>query len=515
MNSLFKTCSLVCVLCVVAYGSRAGAQDAHIVANGEALSLNVRDFGAKGDAKSDDTAPFQRALDECSKRGGGLVEVPTGRYLIKTHLVVPPNVTLEGVFRAPPAYVSDFMGLAPSTETIMGHALSGRTSDSSPEQFLSGSVLLAVEGEGLPKGTPFITLNTNSTLKGVVIFYPNQTDSNPPVAYPWTVAVSEKGATQPAVIDVLMVNPYQAVDFGSYWSTRCLIRNLYAEALYRGVYVDNCMDTARLEDVHLGAFWRPYVMGGWPGGPAHTFSWDHGEGFVIGRTDAMTIQNCVGNGGYKIGFHFTRTSPADTTRGAPCPQLAANLREVDYPAGNVMITGGGFDISRTPVLVEDSYPALGISFVNCYFAGQIVVAPSNRGMVRFNACGFQDIAGLYTDKSESNWPMVESAGEGRVSFNDCSFDDYSSYVNRGGTVTIIHDSARSLGVSNCLITSAASPAHPGMQMPTVHEDQQIIIDPQARSAVILGNDFSGRMVISNKSSGTVQTANNVDQTGKQ
>ena len=45
------------------------------------LSLNVRDFGAKGDGKIRDTAAMQQALDRCWALGGGEVVVPSGNYL--------------------------------------------------------------------------------------------------------------------------------------------------------------------------------------------------------------------------------------------------------------------------------------------------------------------------------------------------------------------------------------------------------------------------------------------------
>ena len=154
----------------------------------QTLGMNVRDFGAKGDGKSDDTAAFQRAMDECSASGGGIASVPTGKYLIKTHLTIPKSVTLEGVWRAPPT---------------VDQYHDPKDPKGGPE--LSGSVLLAVEGAGNEKGTPFLRLGFNSTLKGVTLFYPEQTKTNPPVAYPWTV--QSAGADNCAIVDVLMVNP--------------------------------------------------------------------------------------------------------------------------------------------------------------------------------------------------------------------------------------------------------------------------------------------------------------------
>lgn len=47
-----------------------------------AATFNVRDFGAKGDGTTKDTAAFQSALDTCAVSGGGDVLVPAGNYLI-------------------------------------------------------------------------------------------------------------------------------------------------------------------------------------------------------------------------------------------------------------------------------------------------------------------------------------------------------------------------------------------------------------------------------------------------
>jgi polygalacturonase len=42
---------------------------------------NVKDFGAVGEGKADDTAAFQKALDDAGKSGGGTVAIPQGSYL--------------------------------------------------------------------------------------------------------------------------------------------------------------------------------------------------------------------------------------------------------------------------------------------------------------------------------------------------------------------------------------------------------------------------------------------------
>ena len=60
--------------------ARAAQKKSGAPAAKAALRLNVRDFGAKGDGATKDTAAFQQALDRCSVFGGGEVVVPAGNY---------------------------------------------------------------------------------------------------------------------------------------------------------------------------------------------------------------------------------------------------------------------------------------------------------------------------------------------------------------------------------------------------------------------------------------------------
>src|SRR3990170_3691595 len=55
---------------------------------------NIRDFGAKGDGKTLDTAALQAAIDACTRDGGGTVLVPSGTFVIGT-TELKSNVTLH------------------------------------------------------------------------------------------------------------------------------------------------------------------------------------------------------------------------------------------------------------------------------------------------------------------------------------------------------------------------------------------------------------------------------------
>jgi polygalacturonase len=46
-----------------------------------AETCNVRDTGAKGDGRADDTRAIQAAVDRCAQAGGGTVFVPAADYL--------------------------------------------------------------------------------------------------------------------------------------------------------------------------------------------------------------------------------------------------------------------------------------------------------------------------------------------------------------------------------------------------------------------------------------------------
>ena len=415
------------ILCVVT--AQAVAADENAPSTVSAAYYSVMDFGAKGDGETDDTKAFTAAMNAASEAGGGVVFLPTGNFLIKTHLEIPQFVTLKGVWNAPPV---------------------------TPEKH--GSTLLAVEGKGDKDGTPFITMNRGSTLDGISIFYPEQIDANPPHPYPWTVRASANGADNCSIVDVLMVNPYQAVDFGTNPAGRHYIKGLYGQPLYRGIYIDNCFDVGRIEDVHFWPFWKI----AWE--TLIKFTQEQGEAFVLGRTDWEMVSDsfCIF---YKIGFHFI---------------------EGEHGPGNVMITQSGADIGPCAVQVDKVMKHAGISFANCQFMTKIVVSEDNPGPVKFDGCGF--------------WPVKDAtshavlAGTGQVTFENCHFSEWDK--QKTGAPCIDAD-CEGITITACDFMDKG--------------EKQIVLGENVKSAIITSNQFRGGKKIENNSKGNVQIGLNTDR----
>ena len=197
---------------------------------------NVVDFGAAPNVEGDCTASFQKALDAAGQAGGGIVEVPAGRFRIQGNLTIPSGVTLQGTYRVPP------------------------TADRRTVQQPDGTVLQAFAGRGTADGPPFISLTgRNSVVAGVVVDYPEwkQTDV-PPVPYP--PCIGSENSENVGILDCCLLNPYEAIKFVR--AHRHLVRNVTGYPSKRGIYVDECYDIGHIENIHFWPFGVAYVAGG-------------------------------------------------------------------------------------------------------------------------------------------------------------------------------------------------------------------------------------------------------------
>jgi hypothetical protein len=391
--------------------------------------VSVRDFGAKGDGQTDDTAAFQKALDAAGKAGGGIVYAPRGNYLFAGHLNVPPAVTLKGIWESVPAH-----------NGIRDAGLPKPTDD--------GTTFLVTENPGKEDGAPFITLNHNCTLKGVVIYYPLQDPAEEPKAYPWAIALRGKN---PAVLAVELLNPYNGIDAAH--NERHLIRDVQGQPLRRGIFVDDIYDIGRIENVHFNPWWS---------NKPRLFQWqqEHGEAFVFGRSDWQYVFNtfCFG---YNIGYKFIQT------RAGVCN-------------GNFL--GLGADDCFTALVVENSAP-FGLLISNGEFVSfhgpdptMVRVEAANSGSVRFVNCAFWGPCNQ----------IAKISGHGTVGFSDCTFVQWDH--NNEGRHAIQADGGTLL-VRGCEFRE---------------NKPQIELGESVRCPVISDNIFTGKPRITNRNQGTAR-----------
>jgi hypothetical protein len=408
---------------------------------------SVLDHGAVGDGVTDNTAAFQKAMDAIHADGGGIVSVPTGRYRFQGTLRVPARVTLEGVWRSP----------------VRGEPFGA-----------DGSVLLVTAGQGDPDGPPFLRMGESSTLKGLTIFYPEQVRANPPTPYPWTVQTEPKGSDNVGIHDVTMVNPYQAVDFGTHPAGRHTVNNLHGYPLLNGIYVNQCYDVGRLENVHFWPFWDLD-----PNSPLWAFTKEKGRAFILGKTDGEMGHNLFSIF-YSIGMHFIA---------GPVYDAEGNLQF--NAAGSGMYTNCYMDVSPCAIRVDNVMPNAGVTFVNASIMANVVVGPTNQGPVTFTSCGF--------------WATPELAahatleGRGTVTFSACHFTDWDK--QEAGVPCIDANNQR-------LILTACD-------FPTHREDHQILrLGPRIRSAIVTSNAMPRGQHIQNNAPPTadVQIALNTSET---
>ncbi len=410
--------------------------------------LNVRDFGAKADQTTDDTAAFQAAIDAAHTAGGGSVFVPPGMYRLNGTLIVKLNVTLEGIFTAPPTI--------PWTAESLGKGAP------------NGSVLLTFAGKGDASATPFIQLAYNATVKGLAVFHPEQTDTNPPIAYPWTISSLLSGADNCSLIDVLLVNPYQAVDFGGRHTGRHFIRNLNAAPLHRGLFIDHCIDVGRVENIHFWPFWGAT-------GAAAEYRRKHGKAFIIGRTDWQHLTNCFCID-YETGFQFIAcTSPAAAYQGG----------------GNAMINGGGADTCNRAVHVVEMQGHSGTRFVNSQIYGDIIVEATNNAPLQFSACG------LFGSMHAANGiGLARIEGGGKVSFTDCHIHCLDP---RNTIRTLIQAKSGRLQVRGCDFIDGAVPR------------EHLLLEEGILSANISDNTSRTPFTVTNQAKGKTVVRDNLSE----
>ena len=208
------------------------------------------------------------------------------------HLVIPANVTLQGIYRVPP--------------TTGPRAITN----------LTGSVLLAYEGRGRTNGPPFIRLAGNNSASPAWSS-PTRNGSRPTCRRcPIRRACCRRTPRTSACATACCSIPTKA----SSWSAphRHLVRNVTGYPIKRGIYVDECYDIGHIENVH---FW-PFGVSYDPNNPYCKWVNTEGVAFELARTDWHYVFNtfCFGYGvGYKFSSPPTAAPTATSSGSGPIP----------------------------------------------------------------------------------------------------------------------------------------------------------------------------------------------------
>lgn len=375
--------------------------------NGQSVvRWNVAEMGAVADAKTDNTAVFQKALDAAGAAGGGLVEVPAGRYRISGTLSIPAGVTLQGTYRVPPTASNQ-------TETP------------------TGTILEAYAGRGSQEGAPFIFLaGKNSAVAGLVVNYPEwkQTDV-PPAPYP--PCIESHDTDNVAITECCLLNPYEGIKLVR--AARHLVRNVTGYPSWRGIYVDECYDIGHIENVHYWPFGVTYK----PDDPYCKWVNTQGVAFELARTDWHYVHNtfCFG---YGVGYKFSESKAGSTNGnflglGADSCRRAVLVEQAQEPG--LLITNGEFVgrwNSTDSVCMEIGPKAVGkVSLVNCSFWGPIDRCVQMRipvGQFTASACNF-----VHWDNAKTGAAAIQLEA-GKAIIQGCTFQQKGTNVQVGENV---------------------------------------------------------------------------------
>ncbi len=268
-------------------------------------SVNVRDYGAKGDGTADDTQAIQTALDAV-QGAPGVVHLPAGKYRISATLLVRDGSTLIG-------------------EGVRWEN--------------SASQIIVTE-----PGHSAVRLHHGSAVKGLCISYPNNRNNTKPTKYPPAILL---GGINPSVEDIAFDCAWDGVSsVPGIHTGQALFRNLTGHIHNVGMHLSGIRDIVRVENVH-------WFVGGSPLDETAYYRTNR-VGFELGDVDGFIMSKC-----FIIGARtFLHQLPnKDTTDGSKQPAHSLGIHvdqcwieDVDH--GFIFEGTSGFVISSTNILVR-------------------------------------------------------------------------------------------------------------------------------------------------------------------
>lgn len=269
-------------------------------------STSANAFGAKGDGVADDTAAIQKALD--SLTNGGVVHLAAGSYLLSGELKVPGGVALIG---------------------------EGARWENSATRLIVPN-----------KGFSAVRLGHGSSVKGLMVSYPNNQDNEKPEAYPPAIVLD---GINPSVENIVFDCAWIGISTppGGGNTGQGLFRDITGFVHSVGIHLSGCRDVNRIQDVH-------WFVGG-KSGPGKAYFREHRVGFEFGDVDGTLMDRCFIIGG-KTFFRQLPLKDTPDGKGAPAHSLGFQINECwieDVDEGFVFEGTTGFVINSSNILVRE------------------------------------------------------------------------------------------------------------------------------------------------------------------
>jgi len=295
--------------------------------------ISVKDFGAKGDGATDDTAAIQSAINYANSIGGGAVMFPPALYYTTGTLSLKRNVALCGVGDGP-------------------YDTAGPTN---PLTTCCGPTLLVTSTAGPFIDQPGTGVGCNQ-ISDLIFGYPSQVSptTSPPTVYPVTIRIKQ-GATH--VERCLFINPYDAIAVQTVSGTapgRVVINNCNIGAIHTGIIIDGAQDYIGLSNI----LWEPYYDYApnlsFPQGVGSLDVWRQTNGVNLQclRCDAIEAVNLMMFGNFSAGIAFDDSSlvtPKTTYGNFSNVDIDMYAGQYGINCKSVRVSGGGVHFANLNV----------------------------------------------------------------------------------------------------------------------------------------------------------------------
>lgn len=402
-------------------------------------SINVRNYGAKGDGITDDTQAFQKAINAADKSENKLVTVPKGNYKITNTITIRNGVTLQGGPKIP--FKANFG---------MDYAL------------------ISVVPIETNINKPIFNIEMGAGIKGFSFYWPQQrVDKVMPIKYGWAITTTGKasGADNIVIEDIMLTNCYNGIniDHGGQFN----VRNIFGQTLNVGIRLDRIYDVSRLENIHFWDFWATSTS------KAKAYVQSNGEAVVIGRVDGLQATNVFAYG-HKTVLHFT-----DFGHGSAWSQLNNITADVCYlpiqiDKVNIVqltnVNGTVWDKKTGKSFIETGSNVTGevsITNLNAYLPQTVInirsttgtfkltnITARKRGMDQYDVFQYkvinQSTAKVYIDEIEYNelsgmiqvGPYIKFSSDKDVSSAISNISKPDLWYNNSGRVTPIPNGSK-------------------------------------------------------------------------